>query len=98
MLTRTSSYLTTTTALRCIVGRVREVELAYGYPRSLVVSIHIFNKKKSERKKKRNNNIIYYQFLNMNGPVFLVDSRSFCGEQFKNLNFFFKKLKNKPRT
>lgn len=95
MLTRTSSYLTTTTALRCIVGRVREVELAYGYPRSLVVSIHIFNKKKSERKKRE---IIYYQFINMNVPVFLVDSRSSCGEQFKNLKKNLKKLKNKPRT
>lgn len=82
MLTRTSSYLTTTTALRCIVGRVREVELAYGYPRSLVVSIHIFNKKKIRKEKKRE--IFYYQFLNMNVPVFLVDSRSSCGEQFKN--------------
>lgn len=96
MLTRTSSYLTTTTALRCIVGRVREVELAYGYPRSLVVNIHIFNKKKNQKEIKRE--IIYYQFLNMNVPVFLVDSRSSCGEQFKNLKIFFKKLKNKPRT
>lgn len=95
MLTRTSSYLTTTTALRCIVGRVREVELAYGYPRSLVVSIHIFNKKNQKEKKRE---IIYYQFLNMNVPVFLVDSRSSCGEQFKNLKKNFKKLKNKPRT
>lgn len=79
MLTRTSSYLTTTTALRCIVGRVREVELAYEYPRSLVVSIHIFNKKKIRKEKKRE--IFYYQFLNMNVPVSLVDSRSSCGEQ-----------------